>query len=56
MFKQFIQNFTESQAYLLFSLWLFFVFFILVGVMLFLMKRPYVNYMRNLPLDEEETE
>ncbi|MGV3685594.1 MAG: hypothetical protein ACO1NS_08210 [Daejeonella sp.] len=56
MFKQFIQNFADSRIYLISSLWLFLIFFILVAVMLIRMKKKHIEYMSNLPLsDDDET-
>ncbi|SKB29833.1 hypothetical protein [Daejeonella lutea] len=53
MFKQFIQNFADSQVYLISSLWLFLIFFILVAIMLFRMNKKEIEYMENLPLNDE---
>ncbi len=56
MFKQFIQNFADSRIYLISSLWLFLIFFILVAIMLIRMKRKHIEYMSNLPLaDDDDT-
>lgn len=54
MFKQFIQNFTDSRIYLISSLWLFLVFFILVAIMLILMNKNHIDYMSRLPLKEDK--
>jgi hypothetical protein len=54
MFKQFISNYTDSQIYLISSLWFFLAFFILVGVMLLMMKKSHVDYMSELPLKDEQ--
>lgn len=54
MFKQFIQNFADSQVYLISSLWLFLIFFILVAIMLFRMNKKHIEYMGNLPLNEDK--
>ena len=54
MFKQFIQNFADSRIYLITSLWLFLIFFILVAIMLFRMNKKHVEYMSNLPLKDDE--
>ncbi|WP_411275464.1 hypothetical protein [Daejeonella sp.] len=54
MFKQFIQNFIDSRVYLISSLWLFLIFFILVAVMLFRMKKNHIEYMSNLPIEEND--
>lgn len=54
MFKQFIQNFADSQIYLITSLWLFLIFFVLVGVMLIRMNKNHIKYMSELPLNQDE--
>ncbi len=54
MFKQFIQNFTDSRIYLISSLWLFLIFFILVAVMLIRMNKKHIDYMSNLPLNDDD--
>ena len=53
MFKQFIQNFADSRIYLISSLWLFLIFFILVAIMLFRMNKKHIEYMSKLPLEED---
>jgi len=55
MFKQ-ITNLNGSELYLIASLWIFLVFFISVAIMLFRMKKDYVTYMKEMPLEEDETE
>lgn len=55
MFKQ-ITNLQGDEMYLIASLWIFLIFFVLVGVMLFFMKKDYINYMKEIPLDDSETE
>lgn len=54
MFKQFIQNFTDSRIYLISSLWLFLIFFILVAIMLYRMNKKHIEYMSNLPLNDDQ--
>lgn len=54
MFKQFLEQAEGNQGYLLSSLAIFMIFFLLVGVLLLRMKKEEINYMRNLPLNEEE--
>ncbi len=54
MFKQFIQNFADSRIYLISSLWLFLIFFILVAIMLIRMNKSHIEYMSKLPLKEDE--
>ncbi|MES2872853.1 MAG: hypothetical protein V4708_03955 [Bacteroidota bacterium] len=53
MFKQFIQNFADSRIYLISSLWLFLIFFILVAIMLFRMNKKHIEYMSKLPLEDK---
>lgn len=55
MFRQ-ITNLEGNEWYLIASLWIFLIFFIIVGIMLFRMKKDYVNYMGNMPLDETEAQ
>jgi hypothetical protein len=52
MFKQFTENINGNQAYLLFSLGIFFVFFIVVTVMLIRIRKPHVAHMSDLPLED----
>lgn len=55
MFKQ-ITNLRGDEIYLITSLWIFIVFFALVGIMLFFMKKDYIRYMKDIPFDESEKE
>jgi hypothetical protein len=52
MFKQFTENINGNQAYLLFSLGIFFVFFIVVTIMLIRIRKPHVEHMSDLPLED----
>ena len=54
MFNQLIQNFADSKVYLISSLWLFLIFFILVAVMLVRMNKKHIKYMSELPLQENK--
>ncbi|WP_207534253.1 hypothetical protein [Desertivirga arenae] len=56
MFKQFIDKVGGSEVYLISSLWIFLIFFILVAVMLFKMKKDHIEYMSELPLNDTEEE
>lgn len=56
MFKQFTENINGHQAYLLFSLGIFFVFFIVVTVMLIRIRKPHVEHMQCLPLADSLTD
>jgi hypothetical protein len=52
MFKQFTENINGNQAYLLSSLAIFFIFFIVVTVLLIRLRKQHVNYMSDLPLED----
>jgi hypothetical protein len=52
MFKQFTENITANQSYLLFSLAIFFVFFVVVTIMLMKMKKNHVVHMSDMPLHD----
>ncbi|RQP17207.1 MAG: hypothetical protein EAS52_09460 [Parapedobacter sp.] len=53
MFKQ-ITDLSGNEWYLIVSLWIFLVFFIIVGIMLFRMRKDYIDYMKDIPMDDEE--
>lgn len=55
MFKQ-ITDLSGNEWYLIVSLWIFLVFFIAVGIYLFRMRKDYVDYMKDMPMDDEATE
>ncbi|MCC8425353.1 hypothetical protein [Mucilaginibacter sp. UR6-11] len=54
MFKQFTENISGHQAYLLFSLAIFLVFFIVVSIVLFRIRKPHVDHMSQLPLSDNQ--
>ena len=56
MFKQFTENINTNQVYLLFSLGIFFVFFIVVTIMLVRIRKQHVDHMRDLPLQDRLTD
>ena len=53
MFKQFLDQTSGNQVYLLTSLGIFMVFFILVAVLLLSMRKEEVKYMSELPLNDD---
>lgn len=53
MFKQFLDQTSGNQVYLLTSLGIFMVFFILVAVLLLTMRKEEVKYMSELPLNDD---
>ena len=55
MFKQ-ITNLQGDEIYLIISLWIFIVFFVAVGCMLFFMKKDHIQYMKEIPFDGSEQE
>jgi hypothetical protein len=52
MFKQFTENIKGDQVYLISSLGIFLVFFIVVAVLLIRLKKQHVEYMSDLPLED----
>jgi cbb3-type cytochrome oxidase subunit 3 len=56
MFDQFVKNISGQQMYLIFSLWLFLVFFVVVSILLYITKKKHIDYMRDLPLEDGTTD
>ncbi|SHG37482.1 hypothetical protein [Pedobacter caeni] len=54
MFKQFLNQVDGSQVYLLTSLGIFMLFFLLVGILLLTMKKDEIKYMSELPLKDDQ--
>ncbi|WP_199233923.1 hypothetical protein [Pedobacter sp. HMWF019] len=54
MFKQFLEQVDDKQVYLISSLGIFVLFFVIVGIVLYMMKKDEVKYMSELPLNEED--
>lgn len=55
MFKQ-INNLSGGELYLIASLLIFMVFFILVGLYIFKMGKDHVAMMRELPINDETSQ
>ena len=55
MFKQ-ITDLAGNEWYLIVSLWIFLAFFIAVGIYLFRMRKDYVDYMKEMPMDDREAD
>lgn len=53
MFKQFLDQVDGSQVYLITSLGIFLLFFVLVGILLLTMKKEEIKYMSELPLKDD---
>jgi cbb3-type cytochrome oxidase subunit 3 len=54
MFKQFTENINGHQVYLLSSLGIFLVFFIVVTIILLRLGKNHVDHMSELPLSDNE--
>ena len=54
MFKQ-IKDLAGGEIYLITSLLIFMVFFILVGVYLLKLNKKYISLMSNLPIEDNQT-
>jgi cbb3-type cytochrome oxidase subunit 3 len=52
MFDQFVKDVSGKQMYLIFSLWIFLVFFVVVSIMLFITKKQHIDHMSALPLED----
>lgn len=55
MFKQ-ITNLNGDEGYLLFSLIMFMVFFIVVTIALIKMNKKHIDYMSDMPMEESDKE
>jgi len=53
MFKQFTENIKGNQIYLIGSLGIFLIFFIVVTVMLILLKKKDMDYMKAIPFEDD---
>jgi hypothetical protein len=56
MFDQFVKDVSGKEMYLIFSLWIFLVFFVAVSILLFITKKQFTDYMSDLPLDDGTTD
>ncbi|MEO8885141.1 MAG: hypothetical protein ABI367_03700 [Mucilaginibacter sp.] len=54
MFKQFTENIAGNDVYLIASLGIFLVFFIVVTIMLIRLNKQHVSHMSDLPLQDEQ--
>jgi len=52
MFRQFTEHIQGNQVYLLFSLFIFLVFFIVVTLLLFRLRKQHLDYMSDIPLQD----
>jgi hypothetical protein len=56
MFRQFTEHISGNQGYLLFSLGIFFLFFVVVTVLLVRLKKQHTEYMSDMPLNDAISE
>ena len=56
MFKQFTENISGNQIYLLFSLGIFLAFFIIVTILLIRLGKAHVEHMSELPLGSDDAD
>ncbi|WP_342646890.1 hypothetical protein [Mucilaginibacter sp. CSA2-8R] len=56
MFKQFTENISGNQVYLITSLAIFLLFFIVVTVMLLRSRKDHNDYMSDMPLNDSFVE
>ena len=56
MFKQFTADIAGNQVYLISSLGIFLIFFIVVTIMLMRLRKQYIEHMSALPLHDELTD
>lgn len=52
MFKQFTENISGNQVYLISSLGIFLMFFIVVTIMLMRLRKQHIDHMSDLPLHD----
>ncbi len=52
MFKQFTENVKGAEIYLISSLGIFLIFFIVVTIMLMRIRKHHIDYMVDLPLND----
>jgi len=52
MFKQFTENIDGKQVYLISSMGIFILFFLMVGFILIRLRKAHVQYMSELPLKD----
>lgn len=56
MFRQFIDKVTGGDVYLITSLLIFLIFFIIIALLLIRMNKNHIKYMTELPLNDDKKE
>jgi len=54
MFKQFVDQVSGNNIYLIISLMIFFIFFVVIALLLIKMNKKHIAYMSGLPLSENK--
>ena len=54
MFRQFVDKVTGGDVYLIASLLIFMIFFIIIGLLLIRMNKNHIKYMTELPLNDDK--
>lgn len=56
MFKQFVDQVSGHNIYLITSLMIFFIFFVGIALLLIKMNKKHIAYMSELPLNDDKEE
>lgn len=56
MFKQFVDQVSGADQYMIASLLIFFIFFVIISLLLIKMNKNHISYMRNLPLADDNND
>lgn len=54
MFKQFVDQVAGADQYMIASLLIFFIFFVVISLLLIKMNKNHISYMSNLPLEDDK--
>lgn len=54
MFRQFVDQVTGNNLYLIVSLMIFFIFFVVIALLLIKMNKKHISYMSELPLSDDD--
>ena len=54
MFKQFVDQVAGADQYMIASLLIFFIFFVVISILLIKMNKTHISYMSELPLQDDQ--
>ena len=54
MFKQFVDQVAGADQYMIASLLIFFIFFLVISLLLIKMNKTHISYMSELPLQDDK--